>query len=96
MVKHILIRLGVLFIVPIVIGIMFSPSGTSDAMGNGMAKGFAAVFTFYVSVLLLIIGFIVDTIILYRKKQQEKVILNFSLVLFILIFGGLLFQIVVR
>lgn len=85
MIKHILIRLCVLFIIPVVIGIMFEPSGTSDAMGNGMAKGYAILATIFISAVLLIIGFIVDTVILYRKKQQDKVIVN--IVLFLTIFS---------
>lgn len=92
MLKHILIRLCVLFIVPIVVSsIMGSPSGNSDAMGNGMAKGYAILATIFISWILLIIGFLIDTIMLYRKKQKDKVNFNITLLLTIFIFGILWF-----
>lgn len=92
MLKHILIRLCVLFIVPIVVSsIMGSPSGNSDAMGNAMAKGYTILATIFISWILLVIGFLIDTIIFYRKKQQSKVNFNIILFLTILIFGVFFF-----
>ena len=46
--------------------------GTSDAMGNGMAKGYRIVFSMFFSVVVVIFGLILDSIILYVKKERDK------------------------
>ena len=46
--------------------------GTSDAMGNGMAKGYRIVFSMFFSVVVAVFGLILDSIILYVKKERDK------------------------
>ena len=77
MIKHFLIRTLLAILISIVVFfvcnmVIKQNEGTSDAMGNGMAKGYRIVFSMFFSVVVVIFGLILDSIILYRKQEKEK------------------------
>lgn len=97
MIKHFLIRTLLAILISVVIFfvcnmVIKQNEGTSDAMGNGMAKGYRIVFSMFFSVVVVIFGLILDSIILYRKQEKEKAKTSLF-VLFILLF--ILFVVVV-
>ena len=46
--------------------------GTSDAMGTGMMKAYRMIFSMFFSVVVAVFGLILDSIILYVKKERDK------------------------
>lgn len=88
MLKHILIRLGILGFFPILVySIVYKIIYPSDCCDTELLT---ILITFGICVVALVIGFIVDSIQLHRKQQQNKIKANFIL-LFILVIITILF-----
>ena len=56
-----------------------------DAMSKGMTKAFLVLFFIFFYIVAVVLGLMLDSIILYRKKEEDKVKANlFVLFIFIL------------
>lgn len=87
--KHILIRMGFIIGIPILLFLfVFSETGENSAGGgdNGFARGLGnqigKFFVVVISLIIIIVGLLVDIFALYRKKEKAK--FEASIVLLIL------------
>ena len=63
---------------------VFTRQSEGDAMSKGMTKAFLVLFFIFFYIVAVVLGLILDSIILYRKKEEDKVKASL-LVLFIFI-----------
>lgn len=68
MLKHILIRLGVIIAAPTLLLCMTIPLAGGDAMSQGLILLYSILFSFF----LVLLGLIIDSILLYKKKLKTK------------------------
>lgn len=81
--KHILIRIGFIIGISILLSsLMLSGTGAnSDAAGNAMARGLTAIFAMGISLIIIIVGLLVDVFVLYYKKEKNKLKASITLLI---------------
>lgn len=89
--KHILIRIGFIIGIPILLSsLMFSGTGeNSDAAGNAMAKGLTVIFAMGISLIIIIVGLLVDVFVLYYKKEKNKLKASITLLILTILYHWL-------
>ena len=79
-----LLTVIIAFIVVVFLCYVFTRQSEGDAMGKAMANAFLVLFFIFFYIVAVVLGLILDSIILYRKKEEDKVKASL-LVLFIFI-----------
>lgn len=81
--KHILIRIGFIIGIPILLSsLMLSGTGAnSDAARNAIAKGLTVIFAMGISLIIIIVGLLVDVFVLYYKKEKNKLKASITLLI---------------
>lgn len=77
---HLIVRVLAILVTLTVLVFLFSGDGGSDAMGNGMAAGFAIFFAYAVSLLAVLIFLGVESVRLFRKDETAKAICNIVII----------------